>query len=163
MPIERGDVVTLEYVGRTSDGTVFDSSRQDAIDGDAMPANPSPPLQLEIGAERIVSGPGQIVEAIEPHLLGVEEGQTVTVSVPPENAYGQASESAVHTFDRSEIQQMNGDEVRAGTPMEGMSIRTPDGRVGEIVGVTDDSIEVDFNQPLAGETLEFELTVTDVQ
>lgn len=163
MGIESGDEVRLAYVGRLSDGTVFDASVSEVVDGGAIPDDPSPPLSVEVGAERIVRGPGQIVEHIEEHLYGHEEGDELTVEIPPEDAYGEADEEKVVTYDRDVLGSAMGDDVSPDEPREGLTIRTPDGRVGEIVDVGDREVRVDFNHLLAGERLRFEVTVVDVQ
>jgi len=163
MPIESGDEVRLMYVGRLSDGTVFDASVPDAIDEHAIPDEPSPPLSVEVGAERIVCGPGQIVEHIEEHLYGYEEGDELTVEIPPEDAYGAADEEKVVTYDRDVLGSAMGDDVSPDAPQEGLTIRTPDGRVGEIVDVGDREVRVDFNHLLAGKQLGFHLTVVGVE
>lgn len=163
MGIESGDEVQLEYVGRLSDGTVFDASVESAVDASAIPDEPSSPLSLEIGAERIVRGPGRIVEQLEDHLFGHEEGDSLTVEIPPENAYGEADEDKIVAYDRDVLGKAMGEAVSADHPEEGLTVRTPDGRIGEIVSVDDRRVTVDFNHRLAGERLEFELTVTAVK
>jgi len=163
MGIESGDEVRLAYVGRLSDGTVFDASVSEAVDGDAIPDGPSPPLTLEIGAERIARGPGRIIDHLEEPLIGLDEGESATVEIPPEDAYGEADEGKIVTYDREVIGEAMGEAVSASEPREGLTIRTPDGRIGEIVGVDDRRVRVDFNHRLAGEPLEFELTVIAIE
>lgn len=163
MTIEQGDEVQLDYVGRLADGTVFDTSLEDPIEtGSAIPDRPSPPLSLEIGAERLVRGPGRIVEELEEPLLGLSEGESVTVTVPPERAYGEAADRKVVSIDREELGGMMGEDVTADEPREGLTVRRPDGQVGEIVAVDPDSVRIDFNHRLAGESLEFEVVVRAV-
>jgi len=164
MGIEPGDEVRLEYVGRLSDGTVFDTSKESVVGTEsAIPDSPSPPLRIEVGAERVVRGPGRIVDELESHLHGLEESESATVTVPPEKAYGPADEEKVVTYDRESIKQMMGQEVSAGAPAEGMTVRTPEGRIGHVVDVGDESLRVDFNHRLAGESLTFEVTVAEIE
>lgn len=159
MGIESGDAVIIDYIGRKSDTTIFDTSLESVLDEPGAPARSSPPLSFTIGAERIVRGPGRIIEAIEEPLVGLEEGESGTVVIPPEQAYGETSDENVVTVARDELGRMKGDDVSVDEPREGLTVRTPDGRVGEIVSVDSTEIVVDFNHQLVGETLTFELTV----
>lgn len=155
MAIETGDQVSLEYVGRLTDGTVFDTSRESVAEEagllEAQPNREFSPLTVEIGSNRIIEG-------LEEGLLGLEAGDTETITIPPEKAYGEPDEDNVIEHDREEFDQM----LQGAEPEVGMQIQTEQGAVGEIVAVEDDVVRLDFNHELAGETLEFEVEIVDV-
>lgn len=155
MSIEPEDQVRFDYVGRLTDGTVFDTSRKPIAEetelAEAQPDREYSPLTAEIGS-------GQIIEGLEEGLVGLEEGDTKTVTVPPEMGYGQPREDLILTYDPSEFKQKLGDtEIE-----EGMRVQAKDGDVGEILHIDSDVIRVDFNHDLAGESLEFEIEVLNV-
>lgn len=155
MAISAGDTVTVEYTGRLADGTVFDTSREAVAEEtgllEGQPGREYTPLTVEIGAERVIAG-------FEEALIGLEEGATPTVTIPPEKAYGEWSEDHVREYETGEFREMIGGE----TPEAGAYIETQDGGIAELVHVDEEVVKVDFNHELAGETLEFDISIVDV-
>lgn len=154
MPIESGDTVSIEYVGRLEDGAVFDTSRESVAtehDLDHHPDREYEPLTVEIGA-------GEIIQGLEEGLLGLDEGEEATVTISPEDGYGERTEDRVVEYDADEFTGMIGGR----DPEEGMQIQTEEGLPGEVVAADDEAVTVDFNHELAGETLEFDVEVVSV-
>lgn len=155
MGIEFGDQVTIEYVGRFTDDTVFDTSRRTVAEesglADAQPDRDYTPLSVDIGA-------GQIIEGLEEGLLGLQEGDTETITVPPEDAYGEPSDEQIQAHDRNEFEQI----LQGEAPEEGMTVQAQQGEFGEVVHVDEETVRVDFNHELAGETLEFDVEIVDI-
>lgn len=155
MTITTGDSVTVEYTGRLDDGTVFDTSREAVAEetglADAQPARDYGPLTVDIGA-------GQVITGLEEGLIGLEEGTETTIVVTPEEGYGEWTEANVEEFDTADLRaQVSGHELQEGAVLNG-----PDGQHGEIIELDEETVRVDFNPPLAGETLEFEIEIIDV-
>ena len=154
MTIATGDSVTLEYTGRLDDGTVFDTSKESVSKEEgiaqAQPDREYEPLTVEIGA-------GQIIEGMEDGLVGLDAGEETTLEIPPEEAYGEWSQEQVQEFDTDELVEMLGQ-----TPEEGAFLEAQNGQHGEITHVDDEVVKVDFNPDLAGETLEFDVEIVDV-
>jgi peptidylprolyl isomerase len=157
MGIEPGDQATIEYTGRLADedGTVFDTSRErvaeDAGLAEAQPDREFEPITVEPGA-------GQLIEGFEEGLMGLEEGDTETITVPPEKGYGERSDDRIMEEDRDEFEELLDGEV----PEVGMMIQTERQQVGEIVHVDDEVVRIDFNHELADETLEFDVEVVSI-
>ncbi|MFC7008423.1 FKBP-type peptidyl-prolyl cis-trans isomerase [Halalkalicoccus salilacus] len=157
MGIEPGDQATIEYTGRLTDedGTVFDTSREEVAEeaglAEAQPEREYEPLTVEPGA-------GQLIEGFDEGLIGLEEGDTETITVPPEKGYGEKSDDRIMERDRDEFEQLLDGEV----PEEGMMIQTEQQQVGEIVHVDEEVVRIDFNHELAGETLEFDVEVVSI-
>lgn len=155
MTIVTGDTVTVEYTGRRDDGTVFDTTRESVAEDAGLPAaQPNrefAPLTFEMGADQIVDG-------FENALVGLEEGASPTVRLPPEKGYGEWNEDRIREYEREEFEQMVGGQ----TPVEGVGLQTESGDVAEIVDVDDDIVRVDFNHQLAGETVEFDIEIVSV-
>lgn len=154
MTIATGDSVTLEYTGRLDDGTVFDTSKQSVAESEglaaAQPDREYAPLTVEIGA-------GEVIQGMEEGLIGLDAGEETTLEIPPEEAYGEWSEDHVQEFDTDELTEMVGQ-----TPEEGAFLEAQNGQHGEITHVDDEIVRVDFNPDLAGETLEFDVEIVDV-
>nr|WP_231754672.1 FKBP-type peptidyl-prolyl cis-trans isomerase [Halapricum sp. CBA1109] len=83
MAIEPGDGVTIEYVGRFEDGTVFDTSRYEVAAehglDEAQEADPE-----DYAALSFTVGAGEIITGLDEALVGMAEGEDTTVTVPPE-------------------------------------------------------------------------------
>lgn len=155
MTIATGDSVTLAYTGRLDDGTVFDTSREETAEetglADAQPDRQYTPLTLDVGAEKVIEG-------LEDGLVGLEEGTTTTLTIPPEKGYGEWTEAEVQEFDTDELIEMVGEQDLE----EGAYLQTQSGQPGEITHAGEETVKVDFNHSLAGETLEFEIEVLEV-
>jgi FKBP-type peptidyl-prolyl cis-trans isomerase 2 len=138
MPVKNGDTVRVHYRGSLTDGTVFDDSEGRT------------PLAFTVGL-------GQVIPGFERAVVGLEPGDSTSVSVEPEDAYGPHHAELRHTVtvDDFATEPYVGGEV---------NIVSPDGDEipGRIVAVEGDEVTLDFNHPLAGETLIFEVTLVDL-
>ena len=156
MAISDGDAVTIEYTGRLQDGTVFDTSQRDVAEeiglAAAQPDREYGPLTVEVGD-------GRVIEGLEEALVGMEAGDERTVTLPPEKAYGEPTDERVLEYETANFREMLGGEE----PTEGMNVRGQRGEIGEVVDVDEETVRVDFNHELAGETLEFEVEVVEVE
>jgi len=132
-----GDTVSVHYTGKLTDGAVFDSSVE------------REPIQLTIGDRQVISG-------FENALVGMEEGETKTVTIDPDEAYGAHNPNLVHVVDRAQlpdnIELSVGAELQASTP-NGGQMRLAVTELG------DENVTLDANHPLAGQALTFEMTL----
>ena len=157
MKVSTGDVVTIEYVGRLDNepATVFDTSREQVAEdsglADAQPDREYTPLTVEVGAEQVIQG-------VDEGLVGLEAGESTTLSIPPAKAYGEWSEDRVQEFDAAELEEMLGGQ----TPEEGAQLEAQNGQRGSVIHVDEEVVRVDFNSELAGKPLEFEIEVLEV-
>lgn len=139
--IADGAVVTMHYKLTLSDGQVIDSSEgQD-------------PLAYLHGANNIVPG-------LEAAMGGKAAGESFEVSVAPEDGYGPRIDEAVQTVPRD---RFPGDaDLQAGLQFQATD---PDGNplMGTITQVEGDQVTVDFNHPLAGQTLNFSIEVVGIR
>lgn len=138
---EPGDTVRVHYTGTMDDGTVFDTSR----DGD--------PIEF-------VLGEGQVIEGFDEVLLGMREGETREVELPPGKAYGERSDELVVRVDREDLPEDLEPEV-------GQTLAVDTGDEEEMAAwvaeVGEDAITVDLNHPLAGRTLTFEVELVELE
>ena len=137
---QTGDTVRINYSGRLTDGTEFDSSAG------------REPLQFTLGE-------GQVIPGLEAHVEGMEQGTRSTVTIPPEAAYGPRRPEAVQTLDRAKLPESL--DVKVGAQLQA---RTSTGSVMPItvVDIDDTSIKVDTNHPLAGRELVFDVELVEV-
>ena len=153
MAIQEADTIHIEYTGRLDDGTVFDTSDEATAEehGIADPDRDYAPLSFEVGA-------GEVIAGLDEGVVGMEEGDEKELEIPPEEAYGEHDEELVLEYDRAEFEEMIGVE-----PEVGQHVNAEGGRHGDVVGVTEDTVDVDFNPHLAGETLTFGIEIVDVE
>jgi peptidylprolyl isomerase len=135
-----GDVVRINYTGRLTDGTQFDSSTG------------KQPLEFTIGL-------GQVIKGLEAQVAGMEPGNTATVTIPCALAYGPHRAEAIQTLDRAKVPE--GIEVKPGTQLRA---RTADGGLLPIrvVEVDEASVKIDANHPLAGQDLVFDVELLEI-
>jgi peptidylprolyl isomerase len=140
MAFAAGTRVLVHYTGTLDDGTQFDSSRD------------REPLEVILGQEMVIPG-------FERAIAGMEIGQTVTVTIPEEEAYGPHHEEMVLRIPKSSFP----DEI---TPEVGVQLmlHSPDGNEvpAYIVEVDEEEATLDANHPLAGFALTFEIELLSV-
>jgi peptidylprolyl isomerase len=137
---KNGDTVKVHYTGSMPDGQVFDTSRE------------REPLQMTIGA-------GEIVPGFEEAVVDMGVGETKTVDLAPEEAFGQRNEEMVAVVERSQIPENI--EVEPG---QMLTVRTEDGQTFDVTvtDVSGDAVTVDGNHPLAGQDLRFEIELLEI-
>jgi FKBP-type peptidyl-prolyl cis-trans isomerase SlpA len=105
-------------------------------------------------------GDGNLPEGFEKHLLGLSVGDKRKVTVPPEDAFGQQNPQNIQHFKKDQFAQTGNLEI-------GMMLSFKDAGGNELPGVVssieDESVLIDFNHPLAGKALEFEVEVIAVE
>lgn len=137
---KEGDIVRVHYTGKLEDGTVFDTS------GDRAP------LEFTIGR-------GQIIPGFEKAVVGMEPGETKTATIPPEEAYGPRREDMTLTVDREQFPEEINPE-----PGQQLQVQQPDGRAAVVVvsDVSESTVTLDANHPLAGRPLTFDIRLVEV-
>lgn len=138
--VQEGNTVKVHYTGTLDDGSVFDSS----VGGE--------PLQFTIGQ-------GQMIPGFERGVVGMELGETRTVVVAADQAYGVHRPDGVFEVERSEIPTT--------IPLQqGMQLQAtgPGGRpvTMTVLEISDEKVKLDANHPLAGKDLTFEIEVVEI-
>ncbi|MCX6803967.1 MAG: peptidylprolyl isomerase [Candidatus Diapherotrites archaeon] len=134
--VKNGDNVKVNYTGRLTDGNIFDTSigRE--------------PLEFTVGA-------GQMIKGFDSGVVGMKKGETKTLTLTPDQAYGERNPALIKTFDSNVVPNFS-------SLSKGMKISTSNGMPGLIVAKNDKSVTVDFNPELAGQTLVFEITIVSI-
>lgn len=154
MTVEDGEVAVLHYVGRLAEtDEVFDTSDVDvALESGAYhPRRDYVPLSVEVGA-------GEVPPAIENAVREMSPGEERTVTLGPEEAFGERESARVVTVDRERLESESGRDAR---PWR--LVGTETGETGWITDVGETSVTVDFNPDLAGERLRYELRLLEVR
>lgn len=138
--VKTGDTVRIHYTGTLSDGATFDSSEG------------RDPLEFTVGS-------GQIIPGLDAALPGMEVGDTKTVEVSADDAYGQPDPNARQAVPRTEIPDHI--PVDPGTQLQ---VQTPQGQTlpVTVVEVTEEQVILDANHPLAGQDLTFAIELVAI-
>jgi peptidylprolyl isomerase len=137
--IENGKVVSVHYVGKFTDGEVFDSSEGRGT------------LQFEVGS-------GQLIPGFESAIIGKVVGDKVTANITPEEGYGLVREDLIVSVP---LDKMPGD-VEVGQALEAQGENGQSAQVF-VKEINEDNVVIDGNHPLAGKDLVFEIEVVEIQ
>lgn len=140
MEISNNTVVSLHYRLTNADNEELDNS-----------AGGDPLVYLH--------GAGELIDGLETALTGRLAGESFTVSIPPDAAYGDIDPELIRIMHSDEF---NGAEMREGMKLQG---KDPDGnfRLLRVVKVEGDQVTIDMNHPLAGQLLNFAVTIEMVR
>jgi peptidylprolyl isomerase len=138
---QQGNIVRVHYTGRLDDGSVFDSSEG------------GEPLEFTIGQ-------GQMIPGFEQGVVGMELGESRTVTIAADQAYGVYQPQGVIEVDRSEIPPTI--QLEVGLQLQATG---PDGRPAQltVIELSEDKVKMDGNHPLAGKDLTFEIEVIGIR
>jgi FKBP-type peptidyl-prolyl cis-trans isomerase 2 len=147
--IENGDTISVNYVGKLEDGTIFDTSvKEVAVEaGIYIQMRNYEPLTFTIGE-------GQMIKGFDEGVVGMQVGEEKTLTIPPEEAYGEYREEFVREIPVDAVDF---------TPEVGMRLATDSGLTGTITNVNENNFIVDFNHELAGKTLIFSVKIVSVE
>ena len=136
-----GNTVKVHYTGKLDDDTIFDTSIE------------REPLEFTIGA-------GQMIPGFEEAVRGMQVGQMKTVTIPAEEAYGPYNEDMVLVVEREQLPP----ELHPAVGQQ-LQMQQQDGRVGVVLvtDVSETTITIDTNHPLAGKDLTFEIELVEIK
>lgn len=139
--VETGDTIKVHYTGKLHDGSVFDSSLNEGRE----------PLEVVLGETPLIPG---FVDG----LFGMEVGEKKTIEIESNNAYGQVMEQLISVVPKEQVPE----GVKAGEYLQAMG---PNGEPVNVIvtEVTDETVTVDANHPLAGKDLIFELELVEIK
>jgi peptidylprolyl isomerase len=134
MVAKKGDHVAVHYTGTLEDRSVFDSSEG------------REPLEFDVGA-------GQMIKGFDSAVVGMKVGEEKSIKIKPEDAYGQREEKNIIVVPKNQVPSgvKNGDTLNA------------QGQPVKVVSVGNETVKIDFNHPLAGETLNFKINIVKIE
>jgi FKBP-type peptidyl-prolyl cis-trans isomerase 2 len=137
---KNGDTVRVHYTGKLDNGTVFGTS----VERD--------PLEFTIGEE-------QIIPALEQAVVGMQPGESKTTKITADKAYGQHREEMVVVIGRDDLPANLEPEVG-----QHLQVVQADGKTVpvSVTDVSESSVTLDANHPLAGEDLTFDIELMEI-
>ena len=130
-------VVSIHYTLRDENGEVIDSSQG------------STPLEF-------LYGRGVLIKGLEDALADKSEGDTFNVKIPPEDAYGIEIMDQIQTVPLAKFNEKESIFV-------GAELQLHDGTIARVTNIADEMVSLDFNHPLAGKTLDFDVSVEHIR
>ena len=140
MSVKKGDNVRVHYTGKMENGEVFDTSIQR-----------NETLDFEVGS-------GSMIHGFDKALLGMVVGDKKVINIPSEEAYGDVREELIQDIPSSNIPE----NATVGTVLEGTD---PNGNpvLVKVLEKNEETSKVDFNHPLAGHNLTFEIELVEIK
>lgn len=139
-PVQLFDTVSVSYTATLPSGEVIESAPE------------TKPIILTIGS-------GKILKAVEASLLGMEPGQSKTVHIQPEDAYGPYYKALVHEVTRAtfagRIDPKPGMILSLAVEKEGVKQQVP----ATVLAASSETITIDYNHPLAGRIITYSVTL----
>ncbi|ACF10732.1 peptidylprolyl isomerase FKBP-type [Chlorobaculum parvum NCIB 8327] len=138
--VKQGDKVRVHYTGTYDDGTVFDSS----VERD--------PLEVTVGT-------GMVIQGFDRALVDMEPGQKKNVNIPAAEAYGPRAEELVAEIPRERIPENI--QLEVGQQLQ-LSLADGGEAIVMIVDLSEKTVTLDANHPMAGMDLNFELELVEI-
>ena len=130
-----GDIVRVHYTLKLQDGTIFDTSEN------------REPMEITLGENQVIPG-------FEEAIFGMKPGESKTITIPADQAYGQRDENLVFEIGKDELPP----DIM---PEAGMMLQTGQGII-TIIEVTETMVKLDANNPLAGKDLTFNIELVEI-
>lgn len=134
------NTVTVKYTGKLADGTIFDASPENS------------PLSFIIGR-------GEVIKGFEAAVLDMTQGETKTVVIEPDQAYGEPNPALFEEINRTDLPENL--ELTEGGQLE---VTQADGNILRLMidKVTEETVTLDANHPLAGKALTFDIEMLEI-
>ena len=145
MKVENGATVNLHFSLALADGSMVDSN-------------------FAAGPATCAIGDGNLPPAFEEQLIGLEAGDEIELTMPPERAFGAVNPANMQCFPVADFASLLRDELEPLASGSVVMFKDPAGfdRPGVIRGIGETKVEVDFNHPLAGREIVFRALIISV-
>ncbi|MCG8341217.1 MAG: peptidylprolyl isomerase [Chlorobiales bacterium] len=137
---KQGDTVKVHYTGKLDDGSIFDTSAE------------REPFEFTVGT-------GAVIPGFEQAVIGLQPGESTETTIGADNAYGPRSADLVTEVKREQLPPDL--EVSVGQQLQ-VSMQNGQTAVVLVTDVTDASIIIDANHPLAGQNLSFSIELVEI-
>ena len=138
--VKTGDTVRVHYTGKVDSGLVFDSS----VDGN--------PIEFTVGK-------GKLIDGFEEAVMGMSPGETKTVEIAPNKAYGEYNNNLIGKVNRDRLPP----QIEL-TIDKRIKLKRKDGKLQSVlvVDLSESSVTLDANHPLAGKHLVFDIELVEI-
>lgn len=146
MAIKAGDFIRLNYTGKVGDN-VFDTTHEDEAKKAGIHSKNAiyGPVTICVGQKHVIVG-------LDEELVGKKAGAEGTVTVGPAKAFGERDPKKIQSFPKNKFSEK---------PIRGMPVKMEEMGEGTVVDVIGSRVIVDFNAPLAGQTLTYSYKIEE--
>ena len=147
--MKHGDFIKIDFIGKViATGKVFDFTQADVAkkEGIHNPEHKYEPVLVIIGAKMVIPG-------VEEQLMNMKVGDEKTFTVSPEKAFGPRNPRMTKVFSHTAFIQQKVN------PTPGVFVQI-EGMRGKVQSSSGGRVRVDFNHPLAGKELSYQVTIT---
>ena len=146
--MKEGDFIKIDYIGRIKEsGLIFDLTNEETARKEGLYNT-----QVKYGPLPVIIGSSFMIKGLEDVLKGMKIGEKKHVVLTPVHAFGERSEKLIKLIPESEFTKQNM------VPYQGMVVNIRN-LMGRVLSVSGGRVKVDFNHPLAGKDLEYDLEV----
>ena len=147
--MQKGDFVEIEYVGRIKEsGEIFDLTDEELAKKAKIYNS-----DYKYGPLVVVVGAGHVLPGIDEKLETMDQDSEEKFEIPPEKAFGKRLQDRIKLFSLEEFRKQKV------VPVVGQHITFYNGVRGKVISVSSGRVKVDFNHPLAGKTLDYQLKI----
>lgn len=151
MAIKEKDFVKINFTGKTVENDqIFDTTLEDVAEEAGIKDE-----QKVYGPLPIVVGGGHLIPGLDKEIIGMKAGDKKTVTLEPEDAYGERDPKMIQVTTMGEFKKQG---IK---PYVGMPISLQ-GQTAKVINISGGRVRLDFNHPLAGKTVEYDLEVLEI-
>ena len=149
--VKNGDTIQVDYTGKLENGTIFDTSREDVAkqEGIYVSSRVYSPLIFVVGS-------GQMIKGFDNGVIGMKVGEEKTISIPPEQAYGEYDKAKVQAIPLKSLNMTI-------APKVGQILGDSYGNPYRVIAINDTYVTLDGNNALAGKTLISDIKLISVK
>jgi len=155
---KQGDRVSIHFIGRLQDGTIFDSTHEmEALEDDSCGGEDH---AIEPGPVELLIGGNEFFSQIEDGIVGMKVGEKKTVPIPADDAFGEHDDDNIFTLSLDQIPE----DFKPVVGQE-LELTADDGGESEVVtviAVTDTEVTFDANHPFTGQDLTYEIELLEI-
>lgn len=149
--VNKGDFIKIEMTGRTVEtGEVFDTTDEKVAREEGLYQE-----EREYGPKLVVVGEGWVLRGLDDRLPGLEEGEEADIEIPPEDAFGERDPDNVQMIPYRILRS------KGVNPVVGQELDI-DGRRATIRSIGAGRVQVDYNHPLAGRKIEYNVKIDKI-
>ncbi len=147
--MKKGDAIRINYVGRLESGEVFDLTYEDTAKKENV-YNP----KIKYGPVPVIVGANFVIKGLEKAISEMNVGDKRSVEIQPDDAFGQRDPRLVRVVSEKEFRSQKVE------PQPGLIVDFG-GMKGRIQSVSGGRVRIDFNNPLAGKLLKYEIEIVE--
>lgn len=155
---KKGDRVSIHFIGRLQDGTMFDSTHE--MESSESDSSENEEHSVEPGPVELLIGDNEFFTQIEDGIIGMNVGDKKSVAIPAEDAFGEHDDENIFSLTLDQIPEDFKPVV--GEELELTSDENDESEVVTVIAISDTEITFDANHPFTGQNLTYEIELLEI-